>query len=633
MAQPVIVNNFRATLAAALSAGATQATLSAGSVAKLKAAAPTLKNGDFIPICVTQGADPETAWASVNIIGYAGGEVVNIQPQAVGAQQAWAIGDKFECRNSRELSLLTQAPLNNPQRPFLFIGDSRTRFGQPWRRPGDATTGAFDGRTVYVTSGSFSASTQWIAEAVIDGTAGLNTQGVISSDANGLLSYAHAGDTAGAKVDVTNGGWFYLQSGTNGVGITIGVRGNTAKVLNAGGTYATSGYPLSWDYDPKGHVTWIAGQLGDTFSDYRAYAMQGASTQDIIKQLPQMFAAPVEAALLELGVNNIPDSGSTLAQCQALIADWKTIIDYACQRVRKLYVIDIFPAAVKDTAAQKWIAKANSAIRAYCRTTRNARFIQTQHQVAKFSNTVATSIAGCFKDELHLLPFGGYRVSVPIVTAIRRDYPHETQYRDNLDVWDSTLQVGAWNLNPTFTGSGGTGSGSNGVTGSVPTSWSAVRGGTTQLCALSTEVATDGGPDWLVMTLTGDPAAVAATDFHTLQASVNPFPSGVAVGEYFRIVAEVRIGAMTGGGLAALNLYANNNTNTNQISLLQVLAGWPIASFTTENPVLQLPSEPQKLLDITSPLTLRFRAGAAASATAVISIRNYRIEKCDGPIY
>lgn len=634
MAQPIIINNFRATLAAALALNATQATLSAGSVAALKAVAPKLRNGDYIPICITQGADPETSWGSVNITGYAGGEVVTIQPQAAGAQQAWAVGDKFECRNSRELQQMFQAPLNNPQKPLVFITDSRGKFAQPLRRPGDASTGAFDGRTVYVTTGSFNNSTQWIAEAIIDGSADVNTQGILSSDANGLLSYAHAGDTAGAKVDVSQGGWFYLQSGTNGVGITIGVRGATAKVVNAGGTYSTSAYPTSWDWDPRAHPTWIAGQLGDTFSDYRVYGMQGATTQDVVKQLPQICAGGGEAAVITLGVNNIPNTNATLAQCQALIADMKIIIDYVGQRYRKVYVTDNC-APVKDAAGQKYLALANSAIRAYCQTTRNARFVQAQHQVAKFSKTVATAIAGCFKDDLHFLPFGAYRYAIPIVAEIRRDYPVQAPYRDNLDLWDATLQVGAWNLNPNFSGSGGTGSGATGITGNVPDNWGAVRAGTTQLCQIDVEPATDGGPDWLKFTYTGDASAATANivDYNTLQGSINPFPSNVAAGDYFRMIGEYRFGLMTGGGLQALNIYANTNDNKNQISLLQQTPGWPIANFTADTPPLQLKSEPQKLLGNTSPITIRIRGGAAPSAVAVLYVRITRVEKCDGPIY
>lgn len=516
-----------------------------------------------------------------------------------------------------------------PQRgPLLFIGDSRTQFGQPYRRPGTKATGAFDGRTVYITSGTFNASTQWIAYAIIDGTAALNSQGIISSDSAGLLSYAHAGDSSGPKVDVSTGGWFYLQSGTNGVGITIAVRGNSAKVLNAGGTYATSGFPLVWDYDLRGHIAWIAGAFSDTFSDYRAYAIPGASTADVLKFIPQAFTTDVEAAVLACGVNDIGDTGSTIAQASAAIANLKAIIDYANKRVKRLYVCDVWQAPNKDSAAQRNIDRVNTAIREYCRTAPRTRHVGSNNQLVNFSATGCTAKTGTyFTDNLHLVSYGAYRASINIIAKMRQDYPSDGQHKGALDLWDSTLMTGALNPNPTMVGTTGTGSGSNGVTGTVPTSWSITRAGATQTCVGAIEAATDGGHDWYTMTVTGATAA----DYHQLQASINPIPTGVAIGDYYRIVAEIKIGAMTTPGIAVLYMACTGNGNTNNDVLIQLQGGWNIDTFTTENPILSLTSEPQKLLAL-DPMTLRLRVGGAVGGGGTIGIRNFRIEKVAAPI-
>lgn len=521
-------------------------------------------------------------------------------------------------------------PATPVRKRALFIGDSRTQFGQPYRRPGNAATGAFDGRTVYVTSGTFNASTQWIAYGIIDGTAALNSQGIISSDGAGLLSYAHAGDSSGPKVDVSQGGWFYLVSGTNGVGITIAVRGAATKVLNAGGTYATSGFPLVWDFDPRGHISWVAGALGDTFADYQAYAIPGASTADTVKYLPQVFATSAEMAVLECGVNDISDTGSTLAQATAAIANIKLIIDYCSTRVARLYVCDIWQAPNKDATAQRYIEKINTAIRAYCRTKPRTRFVSCANQMVNYSTTVSTSKTGVyFTDNLHLVAYGAYKASLNIIARIRQDYPYDPEYRASLDLWDSALGTGALNPNPSLVGTTGTGSGAGGVTGTVPTSWNMARTGTTQTCVGAIVAATDGGPDWYTMTVTG----ATSGDYHTLSSSINPFSTGVNAGDYYRVVLDIQFGAMTTPGISTLYVSFSGNTNMNNIVIMQLQPGWNIDTFSTENPSMQLYSEPQKILDATTPHTLRVRVGGAVGGGGTIGVRNFRVEKVPGPIY
>lgn len=576
------------------------------------------------------------------VIKYNG--TVNRWPElaVTGKQAVWYKGQQEERTDleankllaTQLFTLISATPSAVPGfKRKVFIGDSRAQFGEPYRRPGVAADGAFDGRTVYVTSGTFNASTQWIAYGIIDGNAALNSQGIVSSDAAGLLSYAHAGDTSGPKVDVSNGGWYRLMSGTNGVGITVAVRGSSAKTLNAGGTYATSGFPLIWDYDPRGWTAAVAGMLRDTFSDYQSWAIPGASTADIVKYLPQVFETPAEAATICCGVNDIADAPTApqaLTQMQQAFDNFKLMIDYARVRVTKLYVTDIFQAPNKNAIAQQAIDKLSAAVRSYCRGLPNVRFVACNNQLVAYGATSCASKTGVYaSDNLHYLAYGAYKAGLNLVTAILQDYPAERQFKNALDVWDATTQTGALNPNPTFLGTTGTGSGAGGVTGNVPTSWSATRSGATQTLALSSEAATDGGPDWLLLTAAGS----TLNDFHNLSSSINPFPSGIAIGDYFRVFVDIKFGAMVTPGISLLYIACTGNTNLNNAAVLQLQPGWNIDTFTTENPVYGLFSEPQKLLDVTTPFTLRVRIGAAVGGSGTIGIRNFRVEKVAGPIY
>lgn len=514
-----------------------------------------------------------------------------------------------------------------PRKRMLFIGDSRTQFGQPYRAPG-----FFDGRTYYITGGNYAGigGNQWVAYSMMEGTAALNKQGNLASDAAGLLSWAYDGDTPGPKVDVSAGGWFMLKTGTLGVSLLVAIRGAAAKTLNGVAVITNSGFPLTWEYDLRGHIAWVAGALGDTFSDYQAWAIPGASTADIVKFLPQVFATPAEAVVLECGVNNLSDTGSTAAQASAAIADMKTIIDYCRARAQRVYVNDVWQAPNKDATAQKYIDKINTAIRNYCRTVARVRYVGSAAQMVNYSATVSTSKTGVYSsDNLHLLPYGAYKAALNIVAKIRQDYAIDGQHKAALDTWDTTLLTGALNPNPTMVGTTGTGSGSGGVTGTVPTSWGLTRSGSTQTCVGAIEAATDGGPDWFTMTVTGATAA----DYHNFSSSINPFPSGIALGDYYRVVAELKIGAMQTPGISVLYLACTGNTNLNNIALVQLAPSWPLDTFSTENPVLSLCSEPQKLLDVTTPFTLRLRIGGGVGGGGTIGIRNFRIEKVPGPIY
>lgn len=509
--------------------------------------------------------------------------------------------------------------------PIVFLGDSLTRGAQQNRAPG-----LWDGRTWWNNSSVNLASLgagSWIVDLQVEGTANSASSSTIQTDGAGRLRWAYNGEAFGTYVDVSQGGWYLLPSGgpTN-VSCFVSVRGATAPPAAASATVTVSGNVNVSTWALYGYAAFVAGGLGQEFSDYYCYGISGCKTGDVVKFAPQALAVNPEAVVILCGVN---DGSSSVAEAQASIANLKAIIDLACaSSAKKVYVGDIFPNTTQTASVLKYEALVSSTVRAYCRSKQKCVFWSAYDKMV--GNSAAVSLrTGVFNtDNLHLIPFGAYIASSVLLAKIKQDFSID-RLRNNLaDTWDSTLQVGAWNANPALRGTAGTGSGSNGVTGTVPDSYAASRSGTTQSFVGGFAAASDGGMDWYTMAVSG----AASGDYHAITQSVN-VPAGVNAGDYFRIVGEFCIITTAATGIETFQIQASANSGIQADYLVQLGAnGRRIQTFTSEQPVLTLSSEPQKLFAGVTSFTLTVRIGAAASGggSGTVGIRNLRIEKYTG---
>jgi hypothetical protein len=525
-------------------------------------------------------------------------------------------------------------PFASPRGRMVFIGDSLTYQGSPQRAPG-----FFDGSTYWPASGVFTnlGGGNWIVYCLMGGASAM-TGGTLRTDGAGRLQWQYTGDADyGPLVDVSAGGWYKLQSSTATNTILVAVRGATTPPASIGtGAVTASGLPMIGDYDLRGYVAWVAGALGSTFADYQAWAISGATTADAILNARQALATDAEVVVITIGIN---DPLSNASDAATSIAQHKTLIDYCADRARRVYVVEVFPNPSGSAANRKYGALVQTAVRDYCRTKSNTVFVPTydlmiNKQAYQSSASAVTGLTGVFDSgNLHLMPYGGYRASLRIVQAIARDYAIDLTRRTTSDFYDSGVTTGAWNANQCLRGTGGTVTASNGITGTAPDGHTLARSGTTQLCTTSFDAAADGGLDWWSMAVSG----ATAGDYHKLNtSSYVSVPAGVNVGDYFRIVAELCIFGSTTPGLAIFQIQANANASIQNAYLLQtnIASGHNIDTFSTENPVLLLQSEPQKLLPGTAGFDMVIRIGAATGGGAgKVGLRLFRIEKCDGPIY
>ncbi|ATQ74851.1 hypothetical protein CR152_10195 [Massilia violaceinigra] len=527
-------------------------------------------------------------------------------------------------------------PTGGTRRRAVFVGDSLTQHGQPGKT-GPEYQLQFSITTI--TSAANFGGITWIAYAMVDGRANggvaQTVAGNLFTDSRGWVAWQAAGDTIGQYVDVSVGGWHYLKSGTYAnSGITLAVRGASAPVPNATSAVQTAGSPITSDYNLIGYVAWVAGAFGDTFYDYEAFAIAGASSADILKFAPQAFLLDTEVAVIMGGVNDLP---TTDAACNVTVANLKGIIDIASAKARRVYVQEIFPNPSATPAIVKNLAYVSQMIKAYCATKKNVKFVSAYGKMVNANTWVVGSgaggRAGVFNpaDNLHTQPYGGWIGGSAVVDAMSKDYPIEAPEYTTLDTWNPVLQIGSLNTNPTLRGSAGAGSGSNGITGPIPDGWTGARsGGGVQVCVTSFKPAPDGGLDLFAMAVSG---AGAAGEYHEISQIV-PLPTNVTAGDYVQLVAETCILSTTGNGIGTLTIYAAGGA-TQLPYLLQTSRA--IQTFTTEAPVLKLRSFPMEILQGVTSFTMRLRVGCAytagVSGAGEIGFRKFRFEKCAAPVY
>lgn len=516
----------------------------------------------------------------------------------------------------------------SPLRRLVFVGDSLTN-GNTSRQAGFFSGYPYWNATPTLTNLGGSVN-PWILETKIRGDAPATPSGVLRTDGVGGLQWSYNSEGYGPIQNVSQGGWYYLASGSSAYGLWVSVRGGVTAPASVGtGSVAGSGSPYIRDYDLIGFSAWVAGALGDSFSDYQPWSIGGSTSTDLLKFMPQVMATPAEAVVILIGTNDLP---ATAAAANTVIANVKAAVDLALANSSRVYIGDIFPRKSGDATAtiQKYLSLVSNSLRAWSKTQPRVRFWSAYDRLIDPTAVGVTLRTGAYHtDSIHMMPFGAYQASRELVRMLQEDYPITPTRRASLDAWDSTVDAGAWNLNPTLRGTAGTVTGGGGVTGTAPDNWTLSRAvGTTQLCTTSFDTAADGGPSWWSMSVSSN---TDVGGMHDIRQTTS-LPAGINVGDYFRVVAEICIFGTTSPGLALLSIFGIT-TGAAQTAYVVDLSR-NISTFSSENVVLQLQSQPQLVLSGTTAHMLRFRVGADSGGAGVgkVGIRNLRIEKCSAPI-
>lgn len=510
----------------------------------------------------------------------------------------------------------------NPQKPLLFLGDSLTR-GATLR-----TTNAPDHRPWWGSSTAFVntnlGGTTWIITIALDGRAAAGSTGTLETDGAARLRWTFTGDTAGPWVDVSLGGFFILSSGTSIYQLQVACRNSTAANVTlpgaGSGAVSISGISAIISWELLGFPAWVAGAMGETFSDYQLWGISGDTTANLLSRTPQALAAVDPGAIVILiGTNDNPTTAALANTCAANII---ATIDLCYARCRMVYVGDIFPRTDASATVRKYLALASTKVRDYCRTKPGIRFWSAVDHLSDPSALPVTLLTGAYHtDNLHLMPYGAYRASIDLVRQLTYDFMPDKHRKGMVDTYDATMITGAWNANPNLKGTAGTATASRGITGTVPDSWTLNRAGGaggTQTCTTSFDTATD-GTSWWSMSV----ANAGASDSHTVSQSV-AIPAEIANGDLFRCVIEFKIFA----AVAITSFQANALSNSNNIGTYAFWITRNLATFTTgEQPECVLASEPVTKIAGMTTITLAMRLGGAAASSGKVGIKSFRLEK------
>ncbi|WBS00229.1 GDSL-type esterase/lipase family protein [Pseudoduganella sp. SL102] len=518
------------------------------------------------------------------------------------------------------------------QGPLLFLGDSLTQ-QSTGRVPIDTDGRAWHMVTNldYTQLGGNSWETSWISFCRMDGRAPSNVTFTVDTDGQRRLRLTIGGDTAGAWVDVSKGGFYLLSSGTSPYQLMVAVRNADGTFMtpptvagSGAGTVTSSGSspPELQSFNLTGYGAWVAGALGDTFSDYVMWGIGGDYTENLLSRIDQALstANPAAVALL-IGTNDRP---GTSAAVLASVGRITAIIDRCRATGVPVYVADILPRGNETDTIKKNLALMSSLVEQYCRGKGMVRFWSAYDQMADPQADAGALLTAAYHTDLvHLMPFGGYRASLELVRMISHDFGVNKTRKALLDTYDAALGVGAWNPNPNLRGTAGTISANNRVTGVVPTGWGITGGlGTgvgTQTCVGAFEADPSGGPSWFTMEV----ANSGTNDFHQLFQNGINFPAEVAVGDKFRIVVEVKI-------FAATNLYrlrAHAHINGLLTQLVAFTASRNVSTFTAEQPALTFVSAPMSRNAAMTSISLSFSVGGTGSSSGKVGIRTFRIER------
>ena len=452
--------------------------------------------------------------------------------------------------------------------------------------------------------------------------------GVIRTDGAGSLQWStDAGASYGPLVSVSLGGYYILQNGDASVSCLVLVRGSTTAPAAAGtGVVTKTGLCHFYDNTSHAFTDFLAGALGGTFTSIERWAASGSYEVDVRRFIDQCLAQTnaesLEAAIYLSGTNDAP---ATAANANILITRKQANISALAANFRRVYVGAIFPYPGVSATINQFLQRVNSAIELYCASFQNVRIVSSWDYLSAPDALAVTALTGAFhSDNLHLAPYGAWCAARPFVSAIQADYPANLSLPSMSGVWDATVGAGPWNTNPTLRGTGGTVTAGKGITGTMPDVWTGSRNAATQLCTTSFTAATDGKLSWFTLAVSNGDGA----DYHTVAQTIS-VPAGIAVGDKFRLVCELCLFAMTGNGLKVLTAFAAANSNL-QLNYLLVhdTSTRNIATFNSENPVLNLVGNPQILQAGVTTFTLTLRVGAATGgATGSVGFRNFAIEK------
>jgi lysophospholipase L1-like esterase len=442
----------------------------------------------------------------------------------------------------------------------------------------------------------------------------------------------------------------YLSSASVGA-LGIGYKHSSLVATLGDSRLARVYYSLSNNFGFSGYTsfTWANARTGHRLKVIYNGGVSGDCSDQMLARVAPAIASGAGTLVVRIGVNDVNNSGvgyttrNTVGPNQGVAVTTSNValicfqnIQWAVQQFlqnggQKVILFLESGAEVFGTGQIAATIDLNQRIREFAEVTRGVLLHDAwtlMHNPAastastlRFKTGYAAEATGSGTHESNLGAYMGGKVLANLITANYAELPFLPSDVNEI----TSITLNNLLLNPLFmTTSGGTGSGSNGVTGTIPGSWTVDRfgGGGTQTVAVSTGAPADGSP--------GNECVLACTFAaagDTIRLRQDPLPANWAIGDIVEGVACVVIdaGATSLAGIQ-MDLQLNDGTTTNSITDLKPLDNNPIG-FDGCTLYLKTPPFLVTAKGAGAFMTMRLYAIGSGAGTATIRWRSVQVRK------
>ena len=375
-------------------------------------------------------------------------------------------------------------------------------------------------------------------------------------------TWAAPGESAGAAVDVSRSGVFYLSSSVAGHGLVV-VFDASNTTYTTGTTQVTipaDGNQYQALFSSRGYAPCSLMIAGPSFDFARTTiyrsgialgGVPGMNTATLASSAWQTNQITADFDVIEIGTNDtatLSATGSVAAgQIASIITNLTTFIQSRVTLgTRNIGVMTIPPRAAFTASQNKGRNQINRWIKDYCSSIKRLHCLDVAAAISDPS-TGAWATGYAAADGIHPANIGAWAMAQVVANWLTAIAPKTPYLPDFNDVYDANYNpYGAWVAGTGYLSFEGTG-GAGVVTGVIPANYNTSRqSGSTTIAAVGSKVArTDNVPgNWYQLAITG--AASESLRLTPQSNAITLSTLGVSPGDKMEGFLEVNIPASSG---------------------------------------------------------------------------------------